>query len=375
VGKEGNRRRREARRNKETGRFASLDENIQAVLDEDDRLAEEAYKSGMASILGQPGPPTDNVVWLGLPPDKPKRKIVDCLGRVREVDDTPNTILKAPMAQQTTLSLENLSKRRVTLMRDHELTYPEIWMEVFVQPDPAVKDDEARFANMFARSRCSRAKSVLEADLVVFAGGDDVDPVLYGEIPHPATVCNPKRDEADIALYLLCLEHGIPMFGVCRGAQFLHVMNGGKLWQHVDRHYGDHRIYDIKKRDFVQKVSSVHHQMVRLNTDNGMELIATNGDARNRWANPTERAFGAKADIEAFFYRDTCCLGVQGHPEYAGYNFYTKWCLDLINDYILSSPDIEWRDGQRRIKTDLLEERKLVATPPPKLITEETKGL
>jgi gamma-glutamyl-gamma-aminobutyrate hydrolase PuuD len=160
-------------------------------------------------------------------------------------------------------------------------------------------------------------------------------PFYTAKSPHPTTVCDPKRDEDDIALYLLCLEHGIPMFGVCRGAQFLHVMNGGKLWQHVDRHYGDHRIYDIKKRDFVQKVSSVHHQMVRLNTDNGMELIATNGDARNRWANPTERA-GAKADIEVFFYRDTCCLGVQGHPEYAGLSFLHEMVLDLINETILS---------------------------------------
>src|SRR5206468_3407306 len=156
------------------------------------------------------------------------------------------------MAAQSrpTLSLVQEPKKRVTIMRDHDLTYPELWMEIFVQPDPDVRDDEARFAQMFARSRCSRAKSVLEADLVIFAGGADVDPVLYGEVPHETTCCDPKRDQQDMDLYLMCVEHGIPMLGICRGAQFLHVMNGGKLWQHVDKHYGDHRIFDIRKKDF-----------------------------------------------------------------------------------------------------------------------------
>lgn len=386
MGKAGNRLRREAKRLREVERHASLDENIQQILKEDEwkksvmesAPTKEEYEDNMATILGPPGPPkADNVVWLGLPTPqkKPTRKVVDCLGRVIEVEEEIPPILRNPMSMSTgTLSLPG-PKRRVTLMRDHELQYPELWLEVFVQPDPAVFDDEARFAKMFSRARCSRAKSVLEADLVVFGGGSDVDPLLYGETPHMTTCCDPKRDEDDMNLYLMCLEHGIPMLGICRGAQFLHVMNGGKLYQDIDNHYGDHRIYDIRSKDFIHKVSSVHHQACRYNRDGGMEIIATNGDARKRAINATERNDGPKADVEVFFYRESCCLGVQGHPEYKGYQAFTKYVLDLINETIICSPDIEWVDGQRRIKKELLEERKLiVANRTPSIITE-LKGL
>jgi gamma-glutamyl-gamma-aminobutyrate hydrolase PuuD len=390
MGKRGNKARQTAKKH------ATLNENILNALAEDDhREAKQAaaeavdpdptqtaldreYQSSLEKIYGKRGPPTedpfgrdipqprDNVVFLGMP-KIPKRKVVDCLGRVVEVEDNIPAILRAsnmPVKKEKSA----VDKRRVTIMRDHELDYPELWMEVFVSPDPSVRDDEARFAQMFARSRCSRAKSVLEADLVVFAGGSDVDPALYGEEQHGSTCFNRARDDTDMMLYNLCVENGIPMLGVCRGAQFLHVMNGGKLYQDIDKHYGDHRMYVVDQKDFIDKVSSVHHQACIPQNENGFKLLGTNGDARNRRLNPSQSVLGARADVEAFFYRDTCCLGVQGHPEYQGYNRFTKWVLDQINSLILCSPDIEWRDGQRRVKLELLEERKLLA---PKLIIPE----
>jgi GMP synthase-like glutamine amidotransferase len=151
------------------------------------------------------------------------------------------------------------------------------------------------------------------------------------------------------------------MLGVCRGAQFLHVMNGGKLYQDIDNHYGDHKMYDLTAQFFIERISSVHHQACIPQNENGFKLLGTNGDARRRRLNPTQSVLGARADVEAFYYRDTCCIGVQGHPEYSGYNRFTKWVLDQINDLVLCSPDIEWRDGQRRVKLDLLQERKLIA--------------
>src|SRR3546814_18138869 len=55
------------------------------------------------------------------------------------------------------------------------------------------------------------------------------------------------------------------MFGICRGAQFLHVMNKGALWQHVEGHAGpDHYIYDLND-DCLVIATSLHHQMLALN--------------------------------------------------------------------------------------------------------------
>jgi gamma-glutamyl-gamma-aminobutyrate hydrolase PuuD len=373
VGKSGNKARREAKRRREAERHATLDENIQMVLREDDQQSSllvdttsPEYKTAFEKIYGKPGPPNDNVVFLGFPPSPPKKKVVDCLGRVVEIDYKIPEVLRATMPQKTPKhdpvdTQSEQSRRRVMICRDHALDYPELWMEVFVEPDPDVRDDEARFAQMFARSRCSRAKSVLESDLVVFGGGSDVDPALYGEERHETTLFDSSRDDRDIMLYNMCVEHGIPMMGICRGAQFLHVMNGGKLYQDVNNHIGNHKIWDLKRKEWIDKVSSVHHQMCVPNKEGGMEILATNGQATQRWLNPKHSVVGTRADVEAFFYRDTCCIGVQGHPEYSGYNYFTKWCLELVNELVLCSPDIEWRDGQRRVKLELLEERKHIA--------------
>lgn len=251
-------------------------------------------------------------------------------------------------------------KHRVSILKDHSLDYPFIGLDVFVA-GPAL--EERQFAEMLARSHCRRAKSVLEADLVIFTGGADVEPAYYGETDvHEKTHFYTDRDNEDVALYVMCLEDGIPMLGICRGAQFLHVMNGGKLYQDVDKHYGDHPIWDINRKLRIEKISSVHHQMCIANKE--MEIIATScsgdngrGMATERWRNSKECDKGTRADIEAFFYRDTCCIGIQGHPEYSGFNYFTKWSLELIDELVVNNLDVDWIGGNRRIKPDILAQR------------------
>lgn len=243
---------------------------------------------------------------------------------------------------------------RVSLLRNNCLEYPELWMEVFIAGD---KHEERAFAEMFVQARCSKADDPLKADFVVFTGGADVNPIYYDEERHPLTRIDSRRDEEDLKLYELCLNNGIPMFGVCRGAQFLHVMNGGKLYQDVDNHVGDHAMWDTKANKIIRKVSSVHHQMCIRNPTGGMIVLADSGKATKRWKNPTDTAHGSHMDVEAFFYRDTCCLGVQGHPEYKGYNEFMKWTLDQINELIVCNPDVELVDRYRRLKLDVREMR------------------
>ena len=281
------------------------------------------------------------------------KPVVDLLGNVIKKKDL---VLLPP-------SDPLLPRSRITIMKDHTLEYPDLFLEVFVAPDPTVRDDEARFAQMFARAGCKRAKSVLEADLVVFGGGSDVDPALYNESRHETTHYDRKRDDADMALYLLCVENGIPMLGICRGAQFLHVMNGGKLFQDIDNHYGNHGMTDIKSMQRIEKVSSVHHQSVRSNLAGGMEILAVTAASTKRHKNADTFDIGHQSDIEAFWYRDTCSIGVQGHPEYSGYNFFTKWCLDLVNDLVCINPDIDWFDKNRRIRPELIAERASITLP------------
>jgi gamma-glutamyl-gamma-aminobutyrate hydrolase PuuD len=237
----------------------------------------------------------------------------------------------------------------VTLQKDTALDFPELWLAVYLTGS---QFEQRQFAEMFSRARCYKAKTPEEADLVVFAGGEDVNPVLYGETAHHDTQFNPERDAEDIELYNLCKDNGIPMFGVCRGAQFLAVMNGGKLYQDVDNHNAPHGIFDRINKKYIKQVSSVHHQMVQ--ECPGMDVIAHGHTSQTRWLNDTSYETGPIKDIEAFFFRDTCCIGVQGHPEYRGYAEYTKWCLELIYQYVELNIDLTLQGRYRRLSPEFI---------------------
>lgn len=365
MGKSGNQRRKEKRK-----------ENTRTLLDKMNVANEEIEEA----ILGARGvPKEDNVILLPAPQQR-QPTLLDALGRKIE-DRIPNNIRANPKEEDVspkagTLSGSHTKERKVMLVRDHALNYPELWMDVFIAGDPAVSNDVARFAKMFVRAECHGAASVDDADLVVFGGGSDVNPALYGEEPHPSVHWNDERDTADMKLYLECLEKGVPMLGVCRGAQFLHVMNGGKLIQHLDNHHGDHKIYDVHGRAWIDKVSSVHHQAVRPDSSLGITLLATSNKSDVRWYNDKDKdpRDGPSMDVEAFLYRDTCCIGVQGHPEYVGYPFYTAWCLGLLMEHVVCSPDIELQTTAsgaqvRRLKKSVIENRKEVIH-----IASQTKG-
>jgi gamma-glutamyl-gamma-aminobutyrate hydrolase PuuD len=210
---------------------------------------------------------------------------------------------------------------------------------------------------LFARAYCSETDTIEDADLVVFGGGSDVSPELYGADKHVMSRTNRERDDRDIALYAKAVSIGAPMLGICRGAQLLHVMNGGKLFQHVTGHYGDHRIFDRQRKLSVSKVSSTHHQMCMSNPSSDIVVIADSfGQSGERQVNNGTK-FDEKAfDIECFYYPSTGCLGIQGHPEYRGYHEFAKWALQLIEDTFITNPDFEMgkeSTDRRRLKEDI----------------------
>ena len=83
------------------------------------------------------------------------------------------------------------------------------------------------------------AAAVDRMDAVVLSGGPDVAASRYGADPHPrAGAPRPERDAAEAAVLHRALQRGIPVLGVCRGAQLLNVALGGSLVQHLPDHVG-----------------------------------------------------------------------------------------------------------------------------------------
>ncbi|MGV0801931.1 gamma-glutamyl-gamma-aminobutyrate hydrolase family protein, partial [Mycolicibacterium elephantis] len=74
-------------------------------------------------------------------------------------------------------------------------------------------------------------------DGLIITGGRDVMPESYGQARHPATdedvADNRMRDAMEFALVRGAVRRGMPLLGICRGAQVLNVALGGTLHQHL----------------------------------------------------------------------------------------------------------------------------------------------
>lgn len=162
-----------------------------------------------------------------------------------------------------------------------------------------------------------------EPHLVCFTGGADVSPFLYGEKKLSVTSNDERRDEREKAVWEKYRK--FPKVGICRGGQFLNVMNGGKMWQHVDSHGRDHDLIDLLTHG-VYKVTSTHHQMM-IPADHG-ELVGIAMEAKD-FASAIERP-KPEVDAEVIWYGRTNSLCFQPHPEYVHNGGTRKYFFELL---------------------------------------------
>jgi putative glutamine amidotransferase len=77
-------------------------------------------------------------------------------------------------------------------------------------------------------------------DGLVLSGGPDLAPAAYGAQPHVELgSTEPGLDAFEYAIAREALRLGLPILGICRGAQTLNVARGGTLHQHLPDVVGD----------------------------------------------------------------------------------------------------------------------------------------
>jgi putative glutamine amidotransferase len=159
--------------------------------------------------------------------------------------------------------------------------------------------------------------------VVFFSGGADVSPSLYGERPgHKTLEVDAARDQEERELFRLARAANLPMIGICRGAQFLCVMAGGRLCQHLEGHSLERdqthalRALDLDGAIRDLECSSTHHQMQL--PPAGAEVLAWAEPrlAGGRYLDGNDEPITPDLEFEAVYYPQARSLGIQWHPEW-----------------------------------------------------------
>jgi len=185
-------------------------------------------------------------------------------------------------------------------------------------------------------------------DAILFTGGEDLTPSLYGELDIASYGHGVMRDSWELEWYRWALVNKVPMVGICRGMQLFTALTGGKLIQHVTGHSsGIHRAVIVEDGREVM-VNSIHHQMC-VPKEGTYELLAyapglsSKYTASSKVKDEFEKHFKFKsgADVykepEALWFPEIRALGVQFHPEglavgSPGLAFFK----DALNKYIVN---------------------------------------
>jgi len=163
-------------------------------------------------------------------------------------------------------------------------------------------------------------ETVRRLDGILFIGGDDFAPSLYGEsVLNSSVQINGLCDTSDVLLMRAALRQKKSILAICRGAQLLNIVLGGSLYQDLPAQYPEalphqgkpHQIViDGRSRlatilspdssaDLELTVNSFHHQAIKRLAPS-LFLSASSSD-------------GIPEAVE--LPGKTFILGVQFHPE------------------------------------------------------------
>lgn len=154
------------------------------------------------------------------------------------------------------------------------------------------------------------------SDAVLFVGGGDINPNLYGQTRDSKTdIPDTGRDELELMILGWVMLENKPFLGICRGAQMLAIHQGAQLIQDIPvdsvNHHtqtpsydglknNSHAVYNTDGKLIYPSMPSMHHQAIDPSSlPSSLELIGV-----------------AQDDIIEIVHSDhTPIWGYQGHIE------------------------------------------------------------
>lgn len=223
----------------------------------------------------------------------------------------------------------------------------------------------AVFADLFDKTSVVRSMKELQEQLtkdsvVMYGGGEDIHPSLYNEPKLPQTYCGSapsSRDLLEFHAVQLVRDKGAINYGICRGLQMIHVSLGGKLFQHVDNHNRDHRMFlrtsvvenslhpwTDELKEFYENnpwglgedpyTTSAHHQLIDPTAGpEDLSILANASEAVHKIRSHNNNLTIGSREVEVAYYRMSNSIGVQGHPEFDYKDSpYQLYCRQLMKE-------------------------------------------
>ena len=159
--------------------------------------------------------------------------------------------------------------------------------------------------------------TLMAGDVLIVWGGQDISPSLYNKQTSAKTGADPfpsRRDRIEWGLMQRAKELGLPIIGICRGAQMLCALAGGYLMQHVTGHGGYHSVITPSGESFV--TNSLHHQMmVPGNTAHEILAQIPPDSLRSKEYWDENTTVDHNQEPEFIYFNEVKGFAVQWHPE------------------------------------------------------------
>jgi gamma-glutamyl-gamma-aminobutyrate hydrolase PuuD len=173
----------------------------------------------------------------------------------------------------------------------------------------------------------------LTSGALILWGGEDIGTSLYGEAPNSFCMgFKPSmRDYRELHLLGQAKKHGLPVIGICRGAQLMCVKAGGKLAQHISGHGHSHRVTLHDEGGVEITCNSSHHQMML--PDSTAKILATAGPTTGFGAHDVQ--YEHDRVNEVIYFPTLNGLGIQAHPEWDDCSAeFISYCRRKIKEYL-----------------------------------------
>jgi len=197
------------------------------------------------------------------------------------------------------------------------------------------------FDKVFTESVSLADAPVEGCSAIILWGGTDICPSFYGQKAIPQTeYSDDQRDTAEWKYIIRAVAEGIPIIGVCRGAQMLCAFAGGSLYQHVTGHHSNHAIA-TKEGMVYQQVAADHHQMMNIDglDEETANLLAWSQYRQSTFYQNDKGTFDTTVfseEPEVVWFPKIRGLAIQPHPEWmSAEHKFNQYVFSLINQFVL----------------------------------------